>query len=187
MAVLSEDLPSADEVLHFWFEELDPKDHFLKNPDLDGKIRGKFGALHHSLMNGSLDHFAVTPRDKLAAIIVLDQFSRNMFRDQPEAFASDDLALGLAMKLVDSGDHFNFSNEERTFLYMPFQHSEDLAIQDQSVRLFALLGQEDNHRYAIRHRDVIAQFGRFPHRNAALGRVSTADELKHIATPGTRF
>ncbi|MEM8838795.1 MAG: DUF924 family protein [Pseudomonadota bacterium] len=184
----SEDnLPDAEAVLRFWFEELSPKQHFLKDPALDFQIKNRFETLHQHLLSAGTAEFAATPRAKLAAIIVLDQFSRNMFRGHKRAFSGDHYALALAKELVASAADSTLSVAEKTFAYMPYMHSEDLADQEEAVRLFDQSGLEDNLDYAIRHRDVIRRFGRFPHRNICLGRPSTAEEQIFVETPGTAF
>ncbi|MEM8796717.1 MAG: DUF924 family protein [Pseudomonadota bacterium] len=182
-----DDLPDPEAVLRFWFEELSPKQHFVKDPALDLEIKKRFETLHQYLLSASTAEFAATPRAKLAAIIVLDQFSRNMFRGHKRAFSGDHSALALAKELVASGADRMLSVAEKTFAYMPYMHSEDLADQEEAVRLFDQSGLEDNLDYAIRHRDVIRRFGRFPHRNACLHRPSTADEQIFVETPGTAF
>ena len=135
---------------------------------------------------GAFDHWAETPRGTLALIILLDQFSRNLHRNSPEAFAADGKAREIARTAIERGIDRMLGEVERMFVYLPFEHSEDLADQDQSVRLFTSLG-EDMTRYAEDHRDVIRRFGRFPHRNAALGRTSTPDELAYLAQPDAGF
>ncbi|MEO1067411.1 MAG: DUF924 family protein [Pseudomonadota bacterium] len=181
------DLPTADDVLAFWFEELEPKQHFVKDEALDATIKARFFDLHRALMDGSVPDFTATARGKFAAIIVLDQFSRNMFRGEDAAFASDARALDLAKSLVWSGDDMGFTDDERVFLYMPYMHAENLNDQDDCVRLFEVLGRPDNIDYALQHRDVIRRFGRFPQRNDALDRPSTPEEIDFITTPGTGF
>ena len=126
------------------------------------------------------------PKGRLAEIIVLDQFSRNIYRGLPESFIADPQALTLAQEAV-AGGHDELEPLEKTFLYMPFMHSESLLIQDQSVRLFENLGNENNLDYAIKHREVIQRFGRFPHRNSILGRPSTVEETEFLTQPGSSF
>lgn len=179
-------LPKSGEVLHFWFHELSPKQHFRKDEALDSQIRERFGALHAALCESS-DHFPVTAYGRLATIIVFDQFSRNMFRGSAKAFATDERALRLARRLVADGEDVSFAKAERIFVYMPFMHAEAIEYQEESLRLFEMLGDGENLDSARRHYEVIRRFGRFSHRNDALGRPSTPEEIEHLATPGTAF
>lgn len=183
---------TPDEVLHFWFAG-DPaarrKVWFQKDAEFDTSCT-KFADALRDARAGALDHWADTPRGALALIILLDQFSRNLHRDSPEAFAADAKARDIARAAVTKGLDGSLGPVERMFVYLPFEHSEHLADQDESVRLFeALRGSlgDDTVKYAEDHRDVIRRFGRFPHRNAALGRTSTADELAYLAEPGAGF
>lgn len=173
----------VDDVLEFWFDELKPENWFAKNDALDARIRERFGALHESLRS---EMIAVpeTSRGYLAAIIVLDQFSRNLHRDSPLAFASDARALALAQQALDRHYDRALEMRERKFLYMPFMHSEDKAMQSRCVELFSGIDDAESLRYAIEHRDIVDRFGRFPHRNAILGREPTPEEaefMKHHA------
>lgn len=179
-------LPTPVDVLSFWFDELSEKQHFIKDETLDREIRERFLALHTALSN-DLGDFGSTPQGQLAALLVFDQFSRNMSRGKAEAFLSDGRALKIAKALVAKGDDLSFSKKQRMFLYMPFMHAENLNDQLEGVRLFELLGDEKNTEYARRHLEVIQRFGRFPHRNQALGRISTPEEVEFINTPGTGF
>lgn len=165
-----------DEVLSFWFEEVGPERWFESTPELDETIRQRFGALHDKLASKLPQEATASPRGALAATIVLDQFPRNVYRGTAKAFATDDQAIGLARKAIDSKLDEHLTLAERQFLYMPFQHSEILADQEHAVMLFKALGEKEALRYAIEHRDIIERFGRFPHRNRALGRQSTAEE-----------
>ena len=180
-------------VLEFWFgpPPLAPKAAwFRKDPAFDELIRTRFGALVEDALANGLDW--PQPRGTLAQILVLDQFPRNLFRGQARAFAGDARALDLALGLIGSGGHLALQPIERWFVYLPLEHAEDLALQDRSVTLFTALCAEapsmaDALDYAVRHRDVIQRFGRFPHRNPALGRASTPDELAYLTTPGSGF
>jgi uncharacterized protein (DUF924 family) len=175
-----------DKVIGFWFGELTAKDWFGgARPDIDSAISGRFGALHATLSAGAPD--AATGKDALAAIIVLDQFPRNMFRDSPQAFATDAMALAISEAAIAAGLDHGMRQAERQFLYMPYMHSEDLAVQVRSIELFDSLGDPSVLDYARRHKDVIARFDRFPHRNAILCRASTADEETYLAEPGSGF
>lgn len=186
---------TPDAVLRFWFGD-DPTlfrdTWFRADPAFDATCRVQFGAALETARAGALDAWTTTPRGTLALVIVLDQFSRNIHRGTPDAFAADPRACALAATAVARGDDRHLGPLERTFLYLPFEHAETLADQDMSVRLFETLrGTYDNADraidYAERHRDVIGRFGRFPHRNAILGRDSTVEELAYLAEPGSGF
>jgi uncharacterized protein (DUF924 family) len=177
----------AARVLAFWFEEHGSKDWFAKNPALDEAIRERFGALHAQAARGDLDGWAETPKGALALIVVLDQFSRNMYRNDARAFACDPKALGLARRAVERGFHLGLGESERVFLYMPFEHSEDPRDQELSVGYFAGFSDRLYVDAAVKHKMIIDRFGRFPHRNAALGRASTPEEMAFLAGPGSSF
>lgn len=174
-------------ILHFWFTELTPKQHFAKDAALDEAIRTRFGATLEAAARCELFAWRATPEGRLADIVVLDQFSRNVWRDTPRAFAQDALALALAQELVASGQDRSLPLAQRSFAYMPYMHSESLVVHAQAMVLFDQPGLENNLRFEVLHRDVIARFGRYPHRNAALGRVSTPGELAFMAQPGSSF
>lgn len=174
-------------VLDFWFGELAPAQWFRKDPGLDAEIARRFGARLDAARRGELWAWRADPRGRLAEVIVLDQFSRNIHRDTGEAFAADVLALVLAQEAVVRGDDRALSMAERAFLYMPYMHSESLVVHDEALRLFDQPGLEDNLRFEHRHREILVRFGRYPHRNAALGRVSTAGERAFLAQPGSSF
>jgi uncharacterized protein (DUF924 family) len=174
------------EVLDFWFSELGEEYWFAKDDGLDGQVRARFLALHDWLALGE-GVVITSPRPALAAVIVLDQFSRNMFRGTPRAFAADPLARRLAREAIALGVDLAMTNTERMFLYLPFQHSEDPADQALSVDLIGQLGDENWTRYAEAHKSIIDRFGRFPHRNAVLGRASTAEELVLLKDPMGSF
>jgi len=168
------------EVQRFWFEELKPWQWFRADPVLDETLRQRFGDLYRSLVEqGAL---ALNPQAALARVIVFDQFPRNMFRGQSEAFASDALALLTSQEAIAAGFDAKLNQPERQFLYMPFQHSEDRDAQQRSVELFTALGGEEAARSARQHQDIVERFGRFPHRNAILGRVSTPKEIEFLKT-----
>lgn len=172
----------VDEVLHFWFEELSEQDWFRGSALVDEKCRARFGPLYARLKNNPPQSRDADARTLLAAVIVFDQFPRNMFRRTPEAYGTDNHALALARAAVASGKDRSLSPVQRQFVYMPFMHSEDLTAQAESMRLFGELGTPENMKYARHHHDVIERFGRFPHRNAILGRRSTAEELEFLKT-----
>jgi uncharacterized protein (DUF924 family) len=171
----------AAQVLRYWFEELDPDAWFRKDENVDATLRERFGTLYDQLAQIRPEQLT-TPPECIAAVIVLDQFPRNMFRGSPRAFATDALALSIAQHAIAAALDRQLTQQQRLFLYMPFQHSEDRAVQARSIELFTQLGLADNLDYAHRHKDIIDRFGRFPHRNAVLGRRSTTDELQFIAT-----
>ena len=178
---------NADEVLQFWFEALKPAQWWRANPALDAVIRERFGALHREAASAELYAWRGTPRGRLAEVIVLDQFSRNLHRGTPHAFACDAMALVLAQEAVDRGVAATLQPRECAFLCMPFMHSESRRIQAESERLFREPGLADNLESALAHKAVVDRFGRFPHRNAILGRESTAEELAFLTQPGSRF
>lgn len=182
----SQDFQTA-EVLKFWFDVLGPDGWFVKDAALDARITESFLTTYEDLSLRQADLHATTAHETLAQILVLDQFPRNMFRDTPRAFATDAVALRLSKEAIASRLDRILSPTERQFLYMPFQHSEDLEDQAQSVRLYEGLGLEGAISFARRHKDVIDQFGRFPHRNEILGRVSTPAEQAYLSTPGSGF
>jgi Uncharacterized protein conserved in bacteria len=169
------------EVLTFWFKELEPSKWFAPDPDVDQQIATRFKDLWMALSANPPAAATTDPRAALAAVIVLDQFPRNMFRGTAQAFVTDDLALFLARQALDARLDEKLAPEERLFLYMPFQHSEIAAVQNRSVALFEKLGMEEPLRYAKEHRDIVYRFGRFPHRNKVLGRHSTEAELEFMA------
>jgi uncharacterized protein (DUF924 family) len=180
--------PSApSDILDFWFsEDVKPK-WFDGGETFDAELRHRFGALLEKARLGELAHWAGTPEGALAVVIVLDQLSRNIHRGAPEAFAADAQALAAAKQAIAQGFDLRLSSQMRGFLYMPFEHAETLADQDRGVALFEALGDKDLLDYMRRHRDIIARFGRFPHRNAILGRGSTAEEIEFLKQPGSRF
>lgn len=169
-------LDPAEALLHLWFTALKPEQWFKIDPKLDQALREQFLFLLRAPPKAWLDQ----PRTRLAYIILLDQFSRNVFRGSGEAFANDAEALRVAEEGVTLGMDQTLSENERAFFYLPFMHAESLAVQDRSVALFTDLAKANNLDFARRHREVVARFGRFPHRNAALGRASTPEEEAFI-------
>src|SRR5579862_4145226 len=164
------------EVLRYWFDEVGSEHWFKASGQIDAQIRGRFLALHRRIAASQASDFSTT-RELLAAVIVLDQFSRNLFRDTPGAYAADPLARRLADVAIHRGCDAQMSIAQRQFIYMPFQHSEDPKDQARSVGLFATLGNKAWMEYAVAHKSIIDRFGRFPHRNAILGRESSAEEI----------
>ncbi|HEU0016998.1 MAG TPA: DUF924 family protein [Methyloceanibacter sp.] len=178
---------SIDEILHFWFKELSRKDWFRKDEALDSTIASRFGAIYHDLRAGVPASWLDTPEGVLAAILVLDQFPRNMFRGDARAFATDEVALELAKRAIGEGWDIKLTRDQRVFLYMPFQHSEDRDEQARGIALYAMLGKPANLDFALRHQAVVDRFDRFPHRNAILGRPSTEEERSFLTEPGSSF
>jgi uncharacterized protein (DUF924 family) len=164
------------EVLAFWFG-LRPDQWWKADPELDNICRERFRELWEEQQRLPPEHFLGSPRDAVAAVILFDQFPRNMFRGHADQFATDTLALAIAKEAVDRGLDDRMSAAERGFLYMPFQHSENLDDQQRSVALFTALGDDYQLGYAKKHHDVIERFGRFPHRNVILGRKPRPDEI----------
>ena len=188
------------EVRDFWFgapgSESAGQPHrewFVKNDAFDEQIRQRFGATIAIAIAGGLREWDEEgPQGTLARILVLDQFTRNAWRNTPQSFAGDALALTAARQLVDSGAHTALPPLQRAFVYMPFEHAEDAFMQERAVELFTVLaaehpGFDEMLDYAHRHRGVIARFGRFPHRNEILGRASTQEEIEFLRQPGSRF
>ncbi len=184
----------ADALLSFWFGTLDAHGRadaahrerwFRKDPGFDRELRERFGALHAEVSAGAHESWLATPRGRLAYVIALDQLPRNLFRDSARAFATDARALEVALEGLALGVDRALAHDERSFLYMPLMHSEDLAVQERCVALFADF--PENRSFAEQHRDIIQRFGRFPHRNAVLGRASTAEEREFLRGPGSSF
>jgi uncharacterized protein (DUF924 family) len=191
-------MSQADAILQFWFGKPDEADYgksrkvwFTKNPEFDDEVRSRFLNVHNQAAAGELDDWKTTPQGCLALIILLDQFPRNMFRGQPQAFATDSQALAYARHAVTQGFDKELPKLQRWFVYLPFEHSENLADQRQCVELCEQLGDEPEMReaidYAYRHLRVIERFGRFPHRNQILGRKTTPEEAEFLKQPGSSF
>lgn len=178
-------------VLGFWFDTLTPEQWFKKDAALDKQIKEQFGQLHAQAAACELAHWrhsgAEPVKGRLAEIIVLDQFSRNIYRDAAQAFAQDSLALALAQEAVAQGLDQQLSVEERAFLYLPYMHSESARIHEEAVTLFNQPGLENNYNFELKHKVIIDRFGRYPHRNAVLGRTSTAEEIEFLKQPGSGF
>jgi uncharacterized protein (DUF924 family) len=177
----------AQNILDFWFNELTPRQHFVKDTALDAALRERFGPTLEAAARCELWAWRTTAPGRLAEILVLDQFSRNIFRDTPRAFAQDALALVLAQELVASGLDRSLPATQRAFAYMPYMHSESALIHTEAVALFAQPGLENNLDFELRHQAIITRFGRYPHRNTVLGRPSSAEELAFLAQPGSSF
>jgi len=180
-------LQQPQNVLTFWFEEIAPQQWWMKSPDFDQLIAHRFGALHCSVASCEMFAWRETPQGRLAEIIVLDQFSRNIYRDQPQAYAHDALALALAQTAVELEVDKAMSAKMKQFLYMPFMHSESLAIHAVALKLFAATGLEKSLQSELKHQAIIERFGRYPHRNQHLGRQSSPQELEFLAQPHSSF
>lgn len=179
---------TPETVLVFWFKELEEKQWFIKDSALDQHITERFSDFHAAACAGELYQWRKTAHGRLAEIIVLDQFSRNMYRGMPQSFASDAMALVLAQEAVSLGlDKKLVTTQEQAFLYMPYMHSESDIIHEIAVDLFAQPGLEHNHEFELKHKKIIDRFGRYPHRNDILGRPSTPDEIAFLKEPGSSF
>lgn len=197
--------PEAARVLEFWLGDPADVDNvagrgkmwFSSTPEQDRVIRERFGDLHQAARGGELDHWSRAPRDLLALVVLLDQFSRNLYRATPLAFANDAKSLALARAATQRGFDEPLQVVERAFLYMPFQHSESRDDQRESVRLYRVLWDDspaeletfarNTYDYAVLHCEIVERFGRFPHRNAVLGRPSTREEIDYLDGGGQRF
>ena len=178
---------SVDAVNRFWFEEIDSEQWFKKADALDQTITRRFTAVYNELRDGVPASWLETPEGYLAAIIVLDQFPRNMFRGEARSFATDPLALSLAKQAIACGFDAKLPPIKRWFVYMPFEHSEQAEDQARCVELMAILGNDVALDYALRHKAVVDRFGRFPHRNAILGRTATEEEADFLKEPDSSF
>ena len=185
-------MESYKEVLTFWLEEIEPKMWFTKDEKFDQLLVEKFGAVHSKISNNELTAWEDEAESALAAIIVLDQFSRNMFRDTPNSLAFDNQALLIAKKAIEKGFDKQVA-KGRNFFYMPFMHSENLKDQEKCIELFRELtkdtnkNEEEESHYAVLHRNIVKRFGRFPHRNEILGRESTKEEIEFLKGPNSSF
>jgi uncharacterized protein (DUF924 family) len=171
------------QVLVFW-REAGPQSWFVRDTDFDTSVRDRFLAVYKAATEGLLQAWEDTADGALALVIVLDQFPRNMFRDSARAYASDLLARAVAARALARGFDLRFANPERRFFYLPFMHSEDMEDQQRCLSLCAAAGDHEGVEYAVIHAGIIGRFGRFPHRNAVLGRVTTAEEAAFLADGG---
>jgi uncharacterized protein (DUF924 family) len=183
----SADIATPAQVLGFWFGELTPAQWWRKDAALDALIARRFATTLAAAKAAELADWRDTASGRLAEVIVLDQFSRNVFRDRAESFASDGMALALAQEAVRGGFDAQLAVSERAFFYLPYMHSESAQIHQDALRLFDQPGLESNLDFERRHHAIIARFGRYPHRNAILGRESTAEELAFLQQPGSSF
>jgi uncharacterized protein (DUF924 family) len=175
------------DILKFWFDEIDHAKWWAKDDAFDQMIRARFSEVHAQATRCELFAWRAEAKGRLAEVIVLDQFSRNMYRGSPLAFASDALALALAQEAVAAGADQALSPTERSFFYLPFMHSESLAIHAVALELYRKNGIKSNLDFEIKHKIIIERFGRYPHRNAILGRQSTEEEVEFLTQPGSGF
>lgn len=175
------------DIIGFWFDEIESKQWFVKDLSFDQLLIERFSNIHQQASQCELFEWRNTAEGCLAEVIILDQFSRNMFRDTAQAFAFDALALALAQSAIASGIDKDLSAQQRTFIYMPFMHSESLKVHDVAMTLFSDNGVQANLDFEIKHRDIIERFGRYPHRNGILGRESTQEEIEFLTQPGSSF
>jgi uncharacterized protein (DUF924 family) len=176
-----------DSIINFWFDEIDSSSWWQKDTQFDALIVERFSDIHAQACACELFAWRSSAQGRLAEIIVLDQFSRNMFRDTPRAFAQDGLALALAQEAVHVGADQDLSALERSFLYMPYMHSESGCIHEQALGLYKENGIESNYNFELQHKAIIDRFNRYPHRNEILGRASTPEELAFLKMPGSSF
>lgn len=175
------------QLLHFWFHDLTPDQWWKKDLQLDQHIREKYHSLHHQAIKGELWTWRSTSQGRLAEILILDQFSRHIYRDLPQAFAHDSMALALAQEAIHIKAETHLNPTECSFLYLPFMHSESSNIHEIAVHLYTALGLDQNLKFELLHKKIIDQFGRYPHRNEILGRVSTDEELAFLQQENSSF
>lgn len=178
---------TPDDVLTFWFQEITPKQWWATSDNLDREIEFRFGALHYAAIRCELYGWRESAKGRLAEIIALDQFSRNIYRDHPNAFAFDSLSLALAQTAVAANADNELDINQRAFFYMPYMHGESRLIHEVAVMLFSPPGMEANLQFELRHKEIIDRFGRYPHRNTILGRTSTPEEIDFLKTADSSF
>ena len=174
-------------VIDFWFEELDPSDWWKKDEKLDQTIKDRFLPTHQAAINCELNEWRTQALGRLAEILVIDQFSRNIYRDRPESFLHENLALALSQEAVNGNHDKDLTAKQKAFLYMPYMHSESKVIHEQAVKLFEQPGLESNLDFELKHKVIIDRFGRYPHRNKVLGRPSTKEEIEFLKQPNSSF
>ena len=187
MTTMTAPAPAPEDVLAFWFSKETTAKWFNGGTAFDALCRERFAHAIEAAKAGDLDHWAATPEGTLALVILLDQMTRNIYRGTPDAFSGDAAALAIAKAAVAKGFDGEIPSERRNFLYLPFQHSERLEDQERGMELFATNDVDDGLHWMRKHRDIIARFGRFPHRNAVLGRASTPEEVEFLQQPGSSF
>lgn len=175
------------QIINFWFTETEPALWWKKDDDFDALLVERFSEIHARASRCELYEWRSQPEGRLAEIIILDQFSRNMFRDSALAFANDSMALALSQEAITCKADLALSSLQRSFLYMPFMHSESLQIHEVAVDLFRKNGNGKNLDFELRHKKIIEKFGRYPHRNEVLGRQSSAEEIEFLSRPGSSF
>ncbi|WP_262695348.1 DUF924 family protein [Kordiimonas aquimaris] len=178
---------TPEDILHFWFEEAGPKAWWQKSDTFDALVKQRFLGIYEAARVGELASWRTRANGRLAEIIILDQFPRNMFRGSGRSFESDAIALVLAQEAVSLGIGESWNADKLQFLYMPYMHSESARVHDDAVKVFSRAGLESNLDFEFKHKRIIDRFGRYPHRNALLGRKSTADELAFLQEPGSSF
>jgi uncharacterized protein (DUF924 family) len=178
---------TPDDILHFWFVDHNQDDWFGGKPEFDAELAARFSETHAKVAAGEAFRWRATPAGRLAEIIVLDQFSRQLYRGSPKAFAQDGMALVLAQEAVAGGFDQLLEPERRSFIYMPYMHSESLLIHEEALRLFTALGNAEHLHYEVVHHQCLKRFGRYPARNTALGRISTPEELEYLAARKGEF
>jgi uncharacterized protein (DUF924 family) len=176
-----------DEVLTFWLEDVDPKSWWVADPEFDDRVRQRFAPLLASAAQGELYEWRTDAQGRLAEVIVLDQFSRNIHRGTPAAFANDAMALVLAQEAVARGEHEQLEKVQRALLLLPYMHSESRSIHVQAEQLYRDHAPPYNYQFELKHKVIIDRFGRYPHRNSILGRESTAEEIEFLKQPGSSF
>lgn len=175
------------EIIKFWFEEISQAQWWKKDVEFDQLIASRFSEVHGQAARCELYQWRDTAEGRLAEIIVLDQFSRNIYRDSPLSFATDSLALALGQEAIREGADQEVPESMRSFFYMPFMHSESAVIHEEAVALYEAYGNEGNLNFELRHKAIIDRFGRYPHRNEILGRDSTTEEVEFLSQPGSSF
>ena len=178
---------TKEDIINFWFEEISPEQWFKKDKKFDAMLLERAGTTVIKALNGQLDRWSKTSTGSVSLVILLDQFTRNIFRDTPKAFSGDEMALVLSQKSINSKWFSELSMMYKQFLLMPMMHSEDISIQEKSLPLFKQHTNKRTYEFAVKHRDIIAKFGRFPHRNQIINRPSTEEELIFLNQSGSSF
>lgn len=175
------------EVINFWFEEIEPSQWWTKDDEFDELIRLRFSDVHDQAVKCELFEWRRYPQGRLAEIIVLDQFSRNMFRETPKAFSQDEMALLLSQESISLGVDKLLRPHERGFIYLPLMHSESIVIHETAEAVYRQFGDQSSLKFELKHKKIIQRFGRYPHRNKILGRESTEEEIEFLKQPGSSF